>query len=134
MELQEPEPIVARRPAEQVDDDGDEDDDDGMDKGSHSRYTVTASKDHRLKFQVDLEAFKRKDYAAACTCGMTSSSWVCCQDTAHKFLIARFRHTHSQRITRVANPVTIAPASRIALAVGVQAFQALPTLRQEVLA
>ena len=133
MELQEPVPLVARRTAKHVDDDGDDDDDD-VDKGSLSRYTVTASKDQRQKFQVDLEAFKRKSYATACTCGMTSSSWVCCQHTAHKSLVARFRHTHIQRIARVATPATIAPDSRIALAVGLQAFQAMPTLRQEALA
>ena len=42
-----------------------------------SRWEVTSEKDSKVKFQVDLKAFAEGKYEKACSCGMTSSSWVC---------------------------------------------------------
>ena len=108
MALHQPQAIGAKKPAKQsllVDDDDD-------DEEVPQRFSVTAGKDEKNKFQVDLQAFQQKEYAKACSCGMTSSSWVSYPRAAHEAPVACCRHTHRQRTTRVATGATRAPASR----------------------
>ena len=63
--LAEPVPVAA---TDAVDDTGNE---------PPSRWQVTSDNDSKVKFLVDFKAFAEGKYDKACSCGMTSSSWVC---------------------------------------------------------
>ena len=42
-----------------------------------SRWQVTSEHNSKIKYTVDLRALALEQYDKCCSCGMTSSSWVC---------------------------------------------------------